>query len=82
MDVGVQKKLKDVKKTGGDYDAEDVAQIMDTLPIHEAVVAHWREKAKDRQTVVFCSTVDHARHVCEAFLEAGIAGCSCLWRDG
>jgi len=73
MDVGVQKRLKDVKKTGGDYDAEDVAQIMDTLPIHEAVVAHWREKAGDRQTVVFCSTVDHARHVCEAFLEAGIA---------
>ncbi len=72
MDVGVQKKLKDVKKTGGDYDGEEVAQIMDTLPIHEAVVAHWREKAGDRQTVVFCSTVDHARHVCEAFLEAGI----------
>ena len=74
MDVGVRKKLQEAKKTvGGEYDMEDVAHILDTVPINTAVVSHWREKAGDRQTVVFCSTVKHARHVCRAFGAAGVS---------
>ena len=74
MDVGVQKRLRETKKTaGGDDDMDEVAQIMDTFPINKAIVAHWKEQAGDRQTVVFCSTVNHARNVCRAFLEKGIA---------
>lgn len=72
MDIGAQQKLKEVKKTAGDFDMEEVARIMDTHPINEAVVAHWKEKAGDRQTVVFCSTVEHARHVEQGFLKAGV----------
>ena len=72
MDVGIQETLKDVRKVGGDYVAEDVAVIMDTYPINQAVVAHWKEKAGDRKTVVFCSTVEHARHVVQAFNDAGV----------
>ncbi len=34
--------------------------------------AHWREKAGDRQTVVFSSTVDHAENVADAFNANGI----------
>ncbi len=71
MDVGTRQKLKEVRKMAGDYDMEAVAQIMDTRPVNEAVIAHWREKAGDRQTVVFCSTVEHARHVQQSFLNAG-----------
>ena len=74
MDVGVQRELREAKKTaGGDYDMDEVAQIMDTFPINKAIVAHWKEKAGDRQTVVFCSTVNHARHVCLAFGSAGVS---------
>jgi superfamily II DNA or RNA helicase len=40
---------------------------MNKAPVTSAVVTHWREKAGDRQTVVFCSTVDHARNVAAAF---------------
>ena len=72
MDIGAQQKLKEVKKTAGDFDMEEVARIMDTHPINEAVVAHWKEKAGDRQTVVFCSTVEHANHVRQGFLTAGV----------
>ena len=81
MDVGTRQKLKEVRKMAGDYDMEQVAQIMDTRPINEAVVAHWsrhawnkhawNQKAGNRQTVVFCSTVEHARHVQQSFLKAG-----------
>jgi superfamily II DNA or RNA helicase len=72
MDVGTRQKLKEVKKRADDYSMEEVAQIMDTRPINEAVVAHWKEKAGDRQTVVFCSTVEHAHNVQKCFINAGV----------
>ena len=73
MDVGVQDALKRVKKSGADYDMQDVSDIMNKMPVNEAVVHHWKEKAGDRQTVVFCSTVQHARDVQETFIKSGIA---------
>ena len=72
IDVGVQDKLKAVRKTLSDFDMAEVAEIMDRAPITEEVIRHWQEKASDRPTVVFCSTVAHAAHVAEAFNAAGI----------
>lgn len=72
IDVGVQEELKAVRQTASDFDMGEVAEIMDRAPITEEVVRHWRKKAVDRQTVVFCSTVAHAAHVAEAFNAAGI----------
>ncbi len=72
IDVGVQDKLRAVRKTVSDFDMSEVAEIMDRAPITEEVIRHWQEKAADRQTVVFCSTVAHAAHVAEAFNAAGI----------
>ena len=48
------------------------AELMDFAAANEAVVTHWKEQAGDRQTVVFCSTIDHCRHVTEAFEAAGV----------
>ena len=72
IDVGTQEALKKVRKTAADFDMAEVAAIMNTAPIIEAVVEHWSQKAADRQTVIFCSTVDHARGVRDAFVAAGI----------
>ena len=72
IDVGVQEELKSVRKTSADFDMTEVADIMDRAPVTDEVIRHWREKAGDRQTVVFCSTVAHADHVTEAFRAAGI----------
>lgn len=73
MDVGVRNALKQVKKTGSEYDMAEVSQIMNTRPVNEAVIHYWKEKAGDRQTVVFCSTVQHALDVAQSFISAGIA---------
>ena len=73
IDVGVQDALAKVRKTVDDFDMAEVDAIMNRAPVTDAVVRHWREKAGDRQTVVFCSTVDHARNVTDAFNAAGIA---------
>lgn len=73
IDVGVQDELKSVRRTSSDFDMSEVANIMDRAPVTEEVIRHWKEKAGDRQTVIFCSTVEHAAHVRDAFQAAGIS---------
>ena len=80
IDVGTQAALRQVRKTVDDFDMKAVDEIMNQRPITEAVIGHWREKAGDRQTVVFCSTVDHARNVCDAFAGAGVAA-GMVWHE-
>ena len=72
IDVGVQEQLSKVRRTADDFDMAEVDAIMNRSPVTDAVIRHWREKAGDRQTVVFCSTVDHASNVAAAFNDAGI----------
>jgi superfamily II DNA or RNA helicase len=72
VDVGVQGKLQNVRKTVADFDMGEVAEIMDHAPVTDEVIRHWKEKAGDRQTVVFCSTVAHAENVAAAFSAAGV----------
>ena len=71
VDIGVQSELAGVRKTMSDFDMSAVEAIMDKEVINDRVIAEWRERAGDRQTVVFCSTVAHAMHVTQAFNDAG-----------
>ena len=73
IDVGVQDELTKVRRTADDFDMAEVDAIMNRSPVTEAVIRHWREKAGERQTVVFCSTINHARNVTDAFNAAGVA---------
>ncbi len=73
VDVGTQADLRGVKKSMAEYDMSAVEQIMDKVAVNEDVVRHWRDTAGDRSTVVFCSTIEHAKHVCEAFRQAGVS---------
>lgn len=68
-----QEKLQALRtRATGEYNEQEVADILDTEPQNSEVVRHWKEKAGDRQTVVFCSTIAHARNVTNAFNEAGV----------
>ncbi len=71
IDVGVKDELSKVRRVGDDYDMAAVGQIMNQTPVNDAVIRHWKEKAGSRQTVVFCSTVEHATAVTAAFNAAG-----------
>ena len=64
---GTQEKLQSVRKTVDDFDMREVESIMNKAPINQAIVDHWRHHASDRKTVVFCSTVDHARTIQATF---------------
>lgn len=76
IDAGMKGELDEErarKKRFDEIDHAAVAKIMNKRAINDKVVEHWREKAGDRQTVVFCSTLDHAREMLEAFQRAGVA---------
>lgn len=69
---GTDEKLASLRKTrSGEYDMHKAAEVLDLAVHNEAVVREWRKLAGDRKTIVFCSTVEHARHVLEAFLAQG-----------
>ena len=72
IDVGAQSALAQVRRTATDFDMVEVEAILNRTPITDAVIRHWREKAGDRKTIVFCSTVAHAQCVADAFVAAGI----------
>jgi hypothetical protein len=73
VDIGVREELENVRKLATDFDMTEVASIMDKAPLNARIVEEWKVKAGDRQTVVFCSTVEHADHVTEAFRDAGVS---------
>ena len=72
IDVGVSTDLSSLSKRGGEFDMEAVEEILNTQLINKEVVKNWNEKAGDRQTVVFCSTIAHANAVTEEFSKSGI----------
>ncbi len=74
VDAGLGDYLKSLRKSaGGDYDMTAAAALLDHEPITQAVISEWRVYAGNRPTIVFCSTVAHARHVGAAFVRAGVA---------
>ncbi len=73
MDIGLNDQLQSVSKTGAEFDMGQVEAIMDKRAVHSEIIRHWKEKGQDRATVVFCSTIEHAQHLAEAFREEGVS---------
>ena len=53
IDAGATGELQNVRKLADDFDMKAVEAVMNTSPVTDAVIHHWREKAGDRKTVVF-----------------------------
>ena len=51
---------------------DEVARIMNKRPINERGVNEWHKQASDRKTVVFCSTKNHAKDLCDEFVKQGV----------
>lgn len=66
-------KLAGLRKTAsGEYDMEEVDAALNTIANNETVIREWQRLAGDRKTVVFCSTVRHAKAICQEFARAGV----------
>lgn len=64
--------LSEVKTRAGDYVQDQLEKVMNTDPVNELAFRSWETVAKDRQTIVFCAGVDHARSVADVFKAQGI----------
>lgn len=67
IDCGLGESLSKVRRTANDFDMGEVESIMNKQVVNDAVIAEWKARCPDRQTVIFCSTVRHAEDVCLAF---------------
>lgn len=72
VNVGAQQELSQIKNLSAFGDQTEVARVLDTTAINKEVVRHWKEKAVERKTIIFCATVQHAIDVADAFRAEGI----------
>ena len=72
IDLGIGEQLKSVSKKGDEYDMVEVDEIMNVSFCNDTAVLRWKEIAGDRKTVVFCATVQHAKNMCQSFINTGI----------
>jgi superfamily II DNA or RNA helicase len=64
--------LSDLKvNKEGDYNLQDLASRVDKPKITGSAVAHYTKICPGARAIVFCSSIDHARHVAEEFNAAG-----------
>lgn len=73
IDLGVDDELAGIDATAGDFDMRQADKVLNRSVLNEAVVEHWKERAQDRRTILFCSTVAHAEAVAGAFRHAGFS---------
>lgn len=73
VDCALREELAQVRVTANDFDMQQVEAIMDKDAVTDRVLEEWKDKAGNRKTVAFCSTIAHAGHVMSAFLSAGVS---------
>jgi superfamily II DNA or RNA helicase len=59
--------------TGLDFDEEQLAEAVDIEERNALVARSIQELARDRRTIAFCVTVNHARHLAHALNALGVA---------
>lgn len=57
----------------GDYKTEEAEQLMDTPSITGSAVAEYTKLCGGKRAIVFCTSIQHSKHVAEQFRAAGYA---------
>lgn len=65
-----------VQVIDGDYDERQLKNACDRPELIQRVVEEWQRLCPGKRTITFCVDVGHARHVAEAFKQAGIVAAS------
>jgi superfamily II DNA or RNA helicase len=68
--------LSEVRITAGDYNAADLANVLDRDTVTGDVVLHYARHLAPRTAIAFCCTVAHAEHVAVRFRDSGIPAAS------
>lgn len=64
--------LKGVRVKAGDYDADQMAGLLDRDPLNYAAAAFYRDTFNGLPGIVYAAGVKHAEHLAMAFLASGV----------
>src|SRR4029079_17426862 len=64
--------LSRLSKGGLDFDEEELAEAIDIEERNAVVARSIQELARDRRTIAFCVTVNHARNLCRSLNVLGV----------
>lgn len=62
-----------IKRTGGDYNKQELSAAMNKPKITGDAIEHYKKHADSLPAVAFCVSIEHAKEVSEAFTKAGYA---------
>jgi superfamily II DNA or RNA helicase len=69
---GLSADLSGVKTVAGEFNQAQLGSVMDDAVLVGDVVKTWLKKGQKRPTFLFAVNCDHARHLYECFVEAGV----------
>lgn len=64
--------LTGIKQTKSDYNEKALGEFMDKPELIGDIWHNWKRIARDKKTVIFCTTRAHSRHVCAEFNRHGV----------
>jgi superfamily II DNA or RNA helicase len=62
-----------IKNLGGDFNQGQLAKVVDKPSITGDAIEHYKRLANGKRAIAFCVSVDHAKHVRDSFIAAGVA---------
>lgn len=65
--------LSNVRKGFGDYNNEDLGNVMSSRRIYGDILKYYRMLADNKQAIAYCVNVAHSQEVCEMFNSNGIS---------
>jgi superfamily II DNA or RNA helicase len=64
--------ISGVRTQLGDYNLSQLARAVNTEERNNTAYMHWAEIARDRQTIIFCVDVQHAKDVAQLFRDRNV----------
>lgn len=69
----MQDDFSDLQVKRGEFTTESLNDHFDKPKLFDGVVDKWKEKANNKKTIVFCSSIEHSIKTAGAFIKSGIA---------
>jgi superfamily II DNA or RNA helicase len=70
--ITTETNLDNVKVSGGDFQAQELTDAVDTPSRNLQAFKAWKENAEGRQTLVFTASIAHAVNLAKVFTENGV----------
>ena len=71
-----------IRTSLGDYNKSDVNERVDKPKVLKDVVKHWEQFAKNKKTLTFCASIQHAEDMAKEFNDAGYPSVHISSKDG